>query len=162
MANTYSQIYIQLVFAVKGRSNLVSKQHKEELYKYMTGIIRNKGQKLLAIDGMPDHVHIFVGMTPDIAISDLVKEVKRCTTNWVNEEKEWYRGKFYWQEGFGAFSYSRSHIDRVVKYIHNQEAHHKRRTFKEEYIGFLKKFEVEYDERYLFEWIDVDYSQDGI
>lgn len=161
MANTYSQIYIQLVFAVKGRSNLIPKQHKEELFKYMTGIIRNKGQKLLAINGMPDHVHIFVGMTPDIAISDLVKEVKRCSTNWVNEQKKWYRGKFYWQEGFGAFSYSRSHIDRVAKYIHNQEAHHKRRTFKEEYVDFLKKFEVEYDERYLFEWIDVDYSVDG-
>ncbi len=95
---------------------------------------------------------------PDIAISDLVTEVKRCSTNFVNEQKKWFAGKFYWQEGFGAFSYSRSHIDRVVKYIHNQETHHKKWTFKEEYIGLLKKFEVEYDERYLFEWIDMDYE----
>lgn len=159
MANTYSQIYIQLVLAVKGRANLIGKQYKDELYKYMTGIIRNKGQKLLAINGMPDHVHIFVGMTPDISISDMVKEVKRCSTNFINEEKKWFRGKFSWQRGFGAFSYSRSHIDRVIKYIHNQEMHHRKQSFKDEYVTLLKKFEVEYDERYLFEWIDADESE---
>jgi len=159
MANTYSQIYIQLVFAVKGRANLITKDHKDELYKYITGIVRKKGQKLLAINGVADHVHMFVGMTPDLAISDMMKEVKRCSTNFINEDKNWYRGRFSWQEGFGAFSYSRSHIDRVVKYIQNQESHHKKRAFKEEYISLLKKFEVEYNERYLFEWIDLDGSE---
>jgi REP element-mobilizing transposase RayT len=156
MANTYSQIYIQIVFAVKGRANLIGTRHKDELYKYMTGIIRNKEQKLIAINGMPDHVHMFVGMTPDIAISDMMKEVKRCSTNFINDEKKWFHGKFSWQKGFGAFSYSRSHIDRVCRYIANQEAHHRKRSFKEEYITLLKKFEVDYDERYLFEWIDMD------
>lgn len=140
MANTFTQIYVHIVFAVQGRLNLIQKTHKSELYKYITGIIQNKKQKLIAINGMPDHVHIFVGMKPDIAISDLVKEVKRCSTNFINDEKKWFRGKFHWQEGFGAFSYSRSHIDSVVKYIQNQETHHRRRTFKEEYIGLLRKF----------------------
>ena len=153
MANTYSQIYIHLVFAVKGRMNLIPKDHKDELYKYITGIIKNKGQKLLCIGGMPDHVHIFVGMNPDIAISDLIRDVKHFSTIFVNNKK-WANGKFYWQEGFGAFSYSRSHIANVIKYIENQEQHHSKRSFKQEYIEMLRKFNIEYDEKYLFEWVE--------
>ena len=153
MANTYSQIYIQIVFAVKGRQNLIAAEHREELHKYITGIVRNRDQKLLSIFSMPDHTHLFVGLKPSIAISDLVRDVKADSSNFINE-KNWVRGKFRWQEGFGAFSYSRSHLDNVIKYILNQEEHHRKRTFGEEYIGFLKKFEVNYDEKYLFDWVE--------
>jgi REP element-mobilizing transposase RayT len=152
MANTYTQLYIHIVFAVKGRYNLILEQHKDELYKYITGIIKNKGQKLLCINGMSDHIHIFIGMKPDIALSDLVRDVKHFSTNFINE-KHWFKGKFYWQEGFGAFSYSHSQIDVVAKYILNQAQHHKKTTFREEYTNLLKKFSVDYDEKYLFEWI---------
>ncbi len=119
MANTYTQIYIQVVFAVQGRYNLISKKHKEELHKYITGIIRNKKQKLIAINCMPDHIHIFIGMKPNIALSDLVRDVKNNSSTFINK-KNWVRGKFNWQKGFGAFSYGRSQIDAVVKYIQNQ------------------------------------------
>ncbi|MCG3118980.1 MAG: hypothetical protein ALAOOOJD_01276 [bacterium] len=153
MANTYTQIYVHVVFAVQGRQNLIPKEHKEELHKYITGIIQNKKQKLIAINGMPDHIHIFIGMKPSIALSDLVRDIKNNSSNFVNEKK-WVRGKFNWQEGFGAFSYGHSQIDAVVKYIQNQEKHHAKKTFKEEYLDMLKKFNLEYDERYLFKWID--------
>ena len=153
MANTYSQIYIQIVFAVQGRQNLIAKEHREELHKYITGIVRNRDQKMLSIFSMPDHTHLLVGLKPSIAISDLVRDVKADSSNFINEKK-WLRGKFNWQEGFGAFSYSRSQLDDVIKYILNQEKHHKKKTFREEYIGFLKKFEIDYDEKYLFEWIE--------
>ena len=153
MANTFTQIHIQIIFAVQGRLNLIRKENKEELHKYITGIIRRKGHKCIAINSMPDHVHIFIGQKPSSALSDLVRDIKNNSTNFINA-KHWVRGKFNWQEGFGAFSYSHSQIDRVVKYILNQEEHHKRITFKEEYIELLKKFEVEYDEKYLFKWID--------
>ncbi len=150
MANTYTQIYIHIVFAVQGRQNLISKDHKEELYKYITGIIRNKQQKLIAINGMPDHLHIFIGMKPSIALSDLVRDIKNNSSLFINK-KRWCKGKFHWQEGFGAFSYGYSQIDAVVKYIQNQELHHSKRTFKEEYLEMLEKFHVKYDEKYLFD-----------
>ncbi|MGE0636763.1 MAG: IS200/IS605 family transposase [Bacteroidia bacterium] len=153
MPNTYSQIYIQIVFAVKGRSNLIPAKYREELHKYITGIVQKREQKMLSIFCMPDHVHILVGLEPSIAISDLARDIKAGSSKFINDNG-WIKGKFNWQEGFGAFSYSRSQIDSVIKYIINQEEHHKRKTFKEEYIDFLKKFEIEYDDRYLFEWIE--------
>ncbi len=153
MANTYTQIYIQIVFAVQSRRNLIPKQHKEELHKYITGIIRNKQQKLIAINSMPDHIHIFIGLKPNMALSDLVRDIKNNSSNFINN-KRWLRGKFNWQKGFGAFSYGHSQIDNVVKYIQNQERHHQKKTFKDEYIEFLKKFNIEYDVKYLFKWIE--------
>ncbi len=152
MANTYSQIYIQIVFAVKGRRNLIAKENREELHKFITGIVTNREQKLLAVFAMPDHVHILVGMKPNISISDLVRDIKAGSSKFINESK-WINGKFNWQEGFGAFSYSKSSIDNVVKYILNQEERHKKKKFKEEYLDFLKKFDIEYDEKYVFDWI---------
>lgn len=153
MPNTYCQIYIQIVFAVKHRENLIRKQHKEELQKYMTGIITNRNQKLFAIHCMPDHTHIFMSMKPSISISDLVRDIKSGSSGFINEKK-WIRGKFNWQEGFGAFSYSPKHIDYVVKYILNQEEHHKKKTFREEYLHFLRKAEIDYNDTYLFEFYD--------
>lgn len=152
MANTYTQIYIQVVFAVQHRQNLINKDKKEELHKYITGIIRNKNQKLFAINSMPDHVHIFIGVKPSMALSDLVRDIKNNSSTFINEKK-WVMGKFNWQKGFGAFSYRHSQIDTVVKYIQNQESHHAKKTFKEEYLEILKKFNVEYDDKYLFDWI---------
>ena len=153
MANTYSQIYIQVVYAVQGRQNLIEPDWKEELYKYTTGIVTNHGQKLISIGGVADHVHILLGIKPNMALSDLVQAIKANSSRFINE-KRIVRGKFHWQEGFGAFSYSRSQIDAVVRYIENQEQHHAEKTFKDEYLGFLNHFEVEYDEQYLFEWFD--------
>jgi REP element-mobilizing transposase RayT len=152
MANTYTQIYIQIVFAVKGRQNLISKEKREELHKFITGIVSNRNQKLFAVFAMPDHVHILVSVSPTITISDLVRDIKAGSSKFINEKK-WMNGKFNWQEGYGAFSYSKSSVDSVVKYILNQEEHHKKKTFKEEYLGFIEKFEIEYDPKYLFEWI---------
>jgi putative transposase len=153
MPNTYTQIYIQFVFAVKGRQNLIQNNIKEELQKYATGIITNRKQKLYAINLMPDHGHIFVSMSPAISISDLVRDIKTGLTHYINNNRM-VKGHFEWQQGFGAFSYSHSHIDKVVKYVMNQEIHHKRKTFRDEYLDFLKKFNVEYHEQYLFEFND--------
>lgn len=153
MPNTYSQIYIQIVFAVKGRQNLIPEQSRTELQKYITGIVQKRDQKMLAIFCMPDHTHILVGLKPSILISDLVRDIKAGSSKFISDNNL-VNGKFNWQEGFGAFSYSKSQIDTVIKYILNQEIHHKKRTFKEEYLNFLKKFEIKYDERYLFEWIE--------
>lgn len=154
MANTYSQVYIHIVFAVKERQNLIHANFREELHKYITGIITNRDQKLLSIFCMPDHAHLFVGLKPSISISDLVRDIKAGSSKFINDKKL-IKGKFNWQEGFGVFSYSRSQIDTVIKYIQNQEKHHSKKSFKEEYIELLKKFEIEYDAKYLFEWIDV-------
>ncbi len=151
MAGTFSQIYIQCVFAVKGRKAIIEKQWKEELYKYMAGIIQNKGQKSIIINGVEDHVHLFIGLKPSIALSDLVRDVKNNSTNFINSNN-WVRRKFSWQEGFGAFSYSQSHIQNVYRYIQNQEEHHRKKSFKEEYIDLLEKFEVPFEERFLFDW----------
>jgi REP element-mobilizing transposase RayT len=153
MAGTYSQIYIQVVFAVKGRGSLIHKSWKDELHKYIAGIIKGKQQKPIIVNGMPDHIHAFIGLRPSISISDLVRDIKNNSTNFINE-KQFTKRKFSWQEGFGAFSYGHSQIDRVYNYILNQEKHHKKRSFREEYIDFLNKFEVEYNEKYLFEWLD--------
>jgi len=153
MPNTYSQIYIHIIFTVKGRENLINKKHQEELQKYITGIISKRQQKLLAIYVNPDHIHLLVGLKPNITISDLVRDIKAGSSKFINDNR-WINGKFNWQEGFGAFSYSRSQIDTVINYIANQELHHKKTSFKEEYIGFLKTYEIDYDENYLFEWIE--------
>ncbi len=153
MSSTFSQIYIQIVFAVKGRESLVQHSWEEELYKYITGIVQNKGQKMLAINGMPDHIHIFIGMKPSCCLSDLVREVKKSSNDFINEKKFCLK-KFSWQEGFGAFSYSHSALDNVIAYIINQKEHHGKQTFKEEYLVMLKKFEIEFKDEYLFEWIE--------
>jgi len=155
MANTYTQIYIHIIFVVKGRQNLISESFREQLQKFITGILQNRGQKMLAIYCMPDHTHIFTGLTPTLALSDLVRDIKAGSSKFINDKKL-VRGKFNWQQGFGGFSYSRSQIDTVVKYILNQKEHHKERSFKEEYIELLEKFEVQYDDEYLFKWIDVE------
>ncbi|WP_313501398.1 IS200/IS605 family transposase [Kaistella carnis] len=153
MANTYTQIYIQIVFAVKGRQNLIAKENREELHKFITGIINNRGQKLFAVFAMPDHVHILVSIGPTILISDLVRNIKAGSSKFINDKK-WINGKFNWQEGYDAFSYSKSSVDSVVKYILNQEEHHKKKKFKDEYLDLLEKFEIEYDQKYLFDWIE--------
>jgi len=153
MANTYSQIYIQIVFAVKGRQSLIKDQHREQLHKYISGIVKNRGQKMLTIFAMPDHIHLLVGLKPSISISDLVRDIKAGSSKFINESN-WIQRKFNWQNGFGAFSYSKSQIDNVIKYILNQEEHHKKTNFKEEYIDLLRKYEIEYDEKYLFNWMD--------
>lgn len=150
MANTYSQLYVQIVFAVKGRQNLISNKWKDELYKYITGIVANEDQKLIAINGMPDHIHILIGIKPNKALSDLVRDIKANSSRFINE-KRWITGKFEWQSGFGAFTYSHSHLANVINYIQHQEEHHQTKTFKEEYIGFLKAFEIDYKEEYVFE-----------
>jgi len=153
MANTYTQLYIQLVFAVNGRQSLISPSFKETLYKYIGGTMRNTEHKLIAINGMPDHVHILVGLKPSQAISHLVKDLKVASSRFINDKKV-IRGHFSWQEGFGAFSYSQSHLSTVASYIENQERHHARRSFREEYLSLLKRFQIEHDERYLFNWIE--------
>lgn len=153
MANTYTQIHIQAVFAVQNRQSLIKNEWKDDLYKYMTGIIQNSGHKLLQINGMPDHIHILFGMRPVQALSDLMKHVKQDSSRWINQNKLVSR-KFSWQEGYGAFSYSKSQLPRVIKYIQNQQEHHRKKTFMEEYIGLLKIHDVEFDQQYIFKPID--------
>ncbi|PIQ48700.1 MAG: transposase [Cytophagales bacterium CG12_big_fil_rev_8_21_14_0_65_40_12] len=153
MPGTFSQIYIQVVMAVKGRKSLIQYPWEEELYKYITGIVTNKEQKLLAINGMPDHIHILIGMRPSCCLSDLVREIKKASNEFVNQKK-FVSGKFQWQEGYGAFSYSHSALDSVIGYIKNQKEHHQKRTFKEEYKEFLTKYQIEHKDEYLFEWIE--------
>ena len=153
MPGTFSQLYIQIVFAVKGRHSLISEQWEDELYKYITGIITNKDQKLLAINGMPDHIHILIGMKPSCCLSDLVREVKKASNEFVNK-KGFLRSRFEWQEGYGAFSYSHSALDNVIQYIQNQKEHHKKRSFRDEYKEFLMKYRIEHKDEYLFNWIE--------
>ena len=153
MANTFTQIYLHLVFAVQNRMSLIQPEWKEELYKYITGIVRNNRHKLIAINGMPDHVHIAVGYKPHQLIPDLLQDIKGDSSKWINEKK-FVRGKFNWQSGYGAFSFSHSHLDRVVKYILNQEKHHKRKTFQEEYKELLEKYDVMYDEKFILKSIE--------
>jgi len=153
MPGTSSQIYIQIVFAVKGRENLISDSWKTELHKYISGTIKGKNQKPIIVNGMPDHIHTFVGLRPVMAISDLVRDIKNNASNFVNDRR-FVKGKFAWQEGYGAFSYSHSQIGIVYDYILNQEKHHQKTTFKQEYLNLLKKFEVSYEEKHLFEWYD--------
>ena len=153
MSRTFSQIYIHVVFAVKGRQNLIGKSWKDELNRYISGIITSKKQKTIIVNGMPDHIHAFIGLKPSMAISDLVRDIKNNSSNFINKNR-FVMGKFKWQEGYGSFSYSHSQIEQVYNYILNQEQHHHKKTFKEEYIDFLNKFQVEFDEKYLFEWIE--------
>jgi putative transposase len=152
MSGTFSQIYIQTVFAVKGRESLINSSWEEDLYKYITGIVQNKDQKMLAINGMPDHIHFLIGMKPSCCLSDLIREIKKSSNKFVNDN--FIRINFQWQEGYGAFSYSHSGLDNVIGYINNQKEHHKKRTFKDEYLEFLQKFHVDYKDEYLFDWIN--------
>lgn len=153
MSGTYHQIYIQYVFAVKGRANLLQKPWREDVFKYISGIITSKGQKSIIVNGVSDHVHLFVGLKPSQGASDLVRDIKNSSSNFINEQK-YVRGKFSWQEGYGVFSYSHSQLDTVYKYILNQEEHHRKKSFREEYTEFLKKFEIPFEEKYLFDWIE--------
>jgi putative transposase len=149
MGNTYTQIHIQCVAAVKYRRSLIALEWKEKLHKYITGIVQNYGHKMIAINTMPDHLHFFFGCRPDQSISDLMKCVKAGSSEWINNEN-FCSSKFRWQEGFGAFSYSKSQIPIVANYIHNQEQHHKKKTFLNEYTQMLEKAGVQYDSRYIF------------
>jgi REP element-mobilizing transposase RayT len=155
MANTFTQLYIHLVFAVQGRQSLIQPRFKDELYKYITGIVQHpdRNHKLIAINGMPDYIHIFVGLRPTIAISDLVRDIKASSSGLINERR-WTHGRFEWQEGYGAFSNSHSQIGDVVRYIEQQTEHHAQITFREEYVKMLERYDVPYDPKYLFKWIE--------
>ncbi len=149
MANTYTQIYIHIVFAVEGRQNLISQARNTELQKYITGIVTAQNQKLIAINNMPDHLHMLIGLRADSSLSDLVRDVKAGSSKFINENR-WMMGRFSWQEGFGAFSYSRSQLGMIIRYIENQQKHHAKKSFREEYVELLEKFNVDYDLRYIF------------
>ena len=149
MANTYTQLHIQFVFAVKYRAALIQKEWKEELHKYMTGIFQENKHKMLQVNSMPDHIHIFIGMRPTQSISSLIQNVKTESSIWI-KAKKFCTAPFAWQDGYGAFSYSKSHVDNVIRYIQNQEVQHKKETFLDEYRRHLKAFEIEYDEQYIF------------
>ena len=153
MANTYSQINIHCVFAVKGRENLISKEFRDELHRYMSGILKNDNAYPLSVGGWKDHVHVFFELHPDSKISDLMRMLKASSSKWINDNK-FVKGKFQWQEGYGAFSYSRSQRNNVINYIMNQEDHHKKQTFREEYLELLTKFEIEFKNEYVFEFYD--------
>ncbi len=150
---TFTQLYVHLVFAPKYRERLLIKQIRPEVFSYISGIITNRKHKSIIINGMEDHMHILLGLNPDDKISDLVASLKRESSSFINS-KNWFRGKFHWQDGYGAFSYGRSQLDKIYKYIMNQELHHKKRTFREEYLELLKKFEIKFDEKYLFEFFE--------
>lgn len=149
MPNTYTQIHIQAIFAVRFRNAVIQKEWKDELYKYITGIAQSYNHKLLAINGMPDHLHIFFGMRPTQSLSDLMQDIKGGSSQWINNQK-FLNSRFEWQQGFGALSYSKSQASNVIAYIHNQEEHHKKHTFLNEYKDFLKIFGIDYDDRYIF------------
>jgi REP element-mobilizing transposase RayT len=149
MANTYTQIHLHVIFAVKNHNALIQDSWEEKLYKYITGIVQQYGHKLLQINGMPDHIHLLIGMRPTQSLSDLMKQIKASSTKWINEN-QWTRHQFSWQAGYGAFSYGKSEVSRVTEYIQNQKEHHRTKTFTEEYMEFLKAFEVDFDERYIF------------
>jgi REP element-mobilizing transposase RayT len=153
MPNTFSQIYLQFVFAVKHRQALIPKEYKEELHKYMTALVQNRKAKMIAIHCMPDHSHLFVGFKPVLSISDFVKEIKVESNEFLNAQS-WMKYQFKWQEGYGVFSYGQSQIDSVAKYVMNQEQHHKKKTFRQEYLEFLNKFDAPYEERYLPDFFD--------
>ena len=153
MANTFTQIYIHFVFAVQNRASLIQLEWKDQLYKYITGIVQKNGHKLIAINGVANHIHIFVGYKPHQLIPELMQDVKGSSSKWINEKKI-VKGKFSWQEGYGAFSYSHSQIDQVVRYINNQEKHHKKQTFQEEYELLLKKFNIQFDEKYILKDVE--------
>jgi putative transposase len=148
MTATYSQILIQIVFSVKSLKNLIPQENLEEVFEYMAGIIRNKGQKPIIVGGVSNHIHILVSMRPSTSISTLVRDIKNNSSNFINQ-KDWLSEKFSWQNGFGAFSYGNSQIEPVFNYIKNQAEHHKTKTFREEFVTFLERFGVPYEEKYL-------------
>lgn len=150
MPNTYTQLFYHIVCVVKRRENLIDASWKDDVYKYISGIITNQHQKLYIINGMPDHIHILVSCKPNMILSNLVKEIKEHSTKYINAQK-FTSEKFSWQEGFGAFTVSCRNVDQVVSYIKNQEEHHKVKTFREEYIDFLKEQNIDFEEKYLFE-----------
>lgn len=150
MAGTFSQIYIQIVFAVRGRESVLKKQWRNEVFRYIAGILKAKEQKPIIVNGMGDHVHVFFGLRPAACISDLVREIKNNSSTFINEKK-WLPGKFAWQEGYSAFSYTHECVERVYQYILNQEEHHRKRTFREEYVSLLKEFNIQFEERFLME-----------
>jgi putative transposase len=152
MSDTFSQIHIQLVFAVKYRQSLIYPSWEDRLQRYITGIVQNKGQKMLAINGVEDHIHLLIGMRPECKLSDLVREIKKSSTEMINDYKL-SKHHFQWQNGYGAFSYSKSNISYVCNYIHNQKEHHQKIGFREEYISLLKEFEIDFKEDYLFDWL---------
>lgn len=151
MANTFSQIYLQFVFAVQGRQSLIAKSYKEELHRYVTALVQARKAKMLAVHCMPDHIHLFVGFKPSVLISNFVKEIKVESNEFINAKK-WVAGRFNWQEGYGVFSYGHSQINTVCQYVLNQEMHHQKKTFRGEYLEFLEKFAIPYEDRFLFEW----------
>ncbi len=153
MANTYTQIHIHSIFAVQNKISLIKNEWEEDLYRYITGIVTNQGHKLLGINGTHDHVHMLFGMRPVQSLSNLMQEIKRDSSRWINKEG-FTSSKFNWQEGFGAFSYSKSQLHRVLTYIENQKVHHRTIPFLEEYRSILKKFGVEYDENFVFKPIE--------
>ncbi len=153
MANTYTQINIHAVFSIKGRANLLKKSFRGDLFKYIFGILKNNKQYPLAVNGYKDHVHIFFELHPTTSISEILRIVKTNSSKWINQNS-YVNGKFSWQEGYGAFSYSRSQRDNVIQYIVKQEEHHEKRTFKEEYLDLLQKFEIKFDNHYVFEFYD--------
>lgn len=152
MANTYTQIYIQVVFAVQDRQSLIPPEHKEKLHKYITGIVTNQGQKMLQINGVADHIHLLIGLKPNIALSDLVRDIKAGSSKFINEN-QWVRGRFNWQEGFGAFSYGHSQLDQIIHYIQNQDRHHQANSFMNEYLTLLRKFDIAFENKYVFDFI---------
>jgi putative transposase len=149
VANTDTQIYIHVVFAVEGRQNLISPEHNDELQKYITGVVSGENQKLITINNMPDHMHLLVGLRPDSSLSDLVRTIKAASSKFIGL-RQWVAGRFSWQEGFGAFSHARSQLGTVIRYIENQPRHHAKKSFHDEYIELLEKFNVDYDQRYIF------------
>jgi len=152
MAGTFSQMHIQAVFAVKSRENLLHKTWRDELFRYISGIITNKGQKSIIVNGVENHVHVFFGLKPSMPVSDLLRDIKNNSSNFINDNR-FLPGKFSWQEGFGSFSYSKSHVERVFNYIKNQEEHHRKKSFREEYTELLVEHEIPFEERFLFDWI---------
>ncbi|PKQ61572.1 transposase [Labilibaculum filiforme] len=154
MANTYTQINVHAIFSVKGRENVLRDGFREDLFKYISGILNNNGQYSLAVNGHLDHVHIFFELSPTMALSDILRIVKTNSSKWINQEKL-VKGKFSWQSGYGAFSYSRSQRNNVIKYIMNQKEHHENKTFKQEYLELLEKFEIPFEGDYIFDFIDV-------
>ena len=153
MANTYTQLNTQVVFAVKGRENILPAGFRPELFKYISGILTNTNQFSLAVNGYKDHVHMFFEMSPTKSLSDIVRIVKANSSKWINENRL-IPGKFSWQEGYGGFTYSRSQRDEVIKYIMKQEEHHHQKTFREEYLSILKTFEINFNESYIFEFYE--------
>jgi putative transposase len=153
MPDTFTQLYIHIIFAVKNRNSLIKPDWEEKLYKFISGLLTNKGQKLLRVNGMPDHVHILIGMKPDYNLSDLVREIKKSSNKFI-KDSGFTKFNFSWQTGYGAFSVSPSQLDKVINYIKKQKEHHRKRSFKEEYLEFLEKYQIEYKPDYLFDWIN--------